>query len=357
MKVKKIDRLFEAFRLLVSILIAFGIALAIISLLSDTPMESVRNFIVGPWESKQRISNILEQMVPYLFTGTAICVMYQANLFNLAGEGVFFITGAISAFLAINFSLPPGINQIAIILVSAIIGGFIMWIPAYLKVKWNANEAVSSIMINYILLYLGRYILLNFMRDPSAIYNMSYQFGVNGRLPNLMQGTRLHFGIIIGLVVVLVAFIFLYKSKKGYEIRVTGQNQNFARYSGISTNKSLLLASIIGGLIVGIGGSTEMMGMYQRFRWEDLPGYGWDGVLVGTLARNNPILVPIASFFLAYLRIGADIVARTSDLPVEFISVIQAIVIMLVGAQMFMASFKHKIIAKSTKVESDGELA
>lgn len=347
MKVKRIDRLFEAFRLLVSILIAFIIALLIISFVSKNPVESVRNFVFGPFDSLSRISNVLEQMIPYLFTGTAICVMYQANLFNLASEGVFFITGAFSAYMAINFNLPPGVNQIAIIIISGLIGMGIMLIPALLKVKWNANEAVSSIMLNYILLYLGRFILLRFMRDDSAIYNMSYPFGANGRLPVILKGTRLHLGIFIGIAVVVLAYIFIYKSKRGYEIRVTGNNTKFGVYSGIKTTSALLLASLVGGLIVGIGGATEIMGMYRRFRWEDLPGYGWDGVLVGTLARNNPLLVPIASFFLAYLRIGADIVARTSDLPVEFISVIQAIVIMLVGAQMFLAGLKHKVVTSN----------
>ena len=357
MKVKSIDRLFEVFRLLVSVLIAFIIALLIISFVSDNPVESVRNFVFGPFDSLTRISNVFEQMIPYLFTGTAICVMYQANLFNLASEGVFFITGAFSAYMAINFNLPPGINQIVIILISGFIGMGIMLIPGLLKVKWNANEAVSSIMLNYILLYLGRFILLRFMRDDSAIYNMSYQFQANGRLPVILQGTRLHLGILIGIAVIVLAYIFIYKTKYGYDIRVTGSNHKFGIYSGINTSRALLIACLVGGLIVGIGGATEMMGMYRRFRWEELPGYGWDGVLVGTLARNNPLLVPFAAFFLAYLRIGADIVARTSDLPVEFISIIQAIVIMLVGAQMFLAGLKHKVITTNiNKARSEGSV-
>ena len=98
-----------------------------------------------------------------------------------------------------------------------------------------------------------------------------------------------------------------------------------------------------------MGGSVEILGMYTRFQWERSPGYGWDGMMVAILAKKNPALVPFAAFFLAYLRIGADVISRTSDVPVEFVNVIQAIVIMFIAAEMFLSGMKHRAITRESR--------
>jgi general nucleoside transport system permease protein len=109
---------------------------------------------------------------------------------------------------------------------------------------------------------------------------------------------------------------------------------------------------VIGGFIAGMGGSIEVLGMYTRFSWQALPGYGWDGVIVAILARNNPLFVPVAAFFLAYLRIGADIMARYSDVPNEFVALIQGTIIILIAASSFLETYRHKLVFKeATRAE------
>jgi simple sugar transport system permease protein len=102
-------------------------------------------------------------------------------------------------------------------------------------------------------------------------------------------------------------------------------------------------------MIAGMGGSIEVLGMYRRFSWQLLPGYGWDGVIVAILARNNPALVPVAAFFLAYLRIGADLMSRTSDVQSEVVAVIQGIMIVLIAAESFLSTYRHKIVFKAAR--------
>jgi ABC-type uncharacterized transport system permease subunit len=111
----------------------------------------------------------------------------------------------------------------------------------------------------------------------------------------------------------------------------------------------MLIAQFIGGFLAGIGGATELLGIYSRFEWAASPGYGWDGFIVATLSRYNPALVPVAAFFLAYLRVGADAMARYTDVPSEVIIMIQAIMIVLISAQGFLAFWKHKILLKGLK--------
>lgn len=351
MSSKRIEKTFELFRTIVAIFIALGIALVVVTFVSENPVDAINKFLLGPLSSTRRFANVIELMIPFTFTALGICTMYQANQFNLIGEGVFFFGGAIATYVAINTDLPVIIHPAVCIIVAGIVGAMFASIPAILKVKWKANEVVSSIMMNYILQFGGLYLFMYHMKDIKSGYNASYLIPTTAKLPVIVPKTRIHFGAIIAIAFIIIVYVFIYKTKWGYAIRLTGANPSFSTYSGITITSVILYSQIIGGFLAGIGGAVEILGIYTRFQWEALPGYGWDGMLVGILAKNNPALVPIAAFFLAYLRVGADIVARSTDVPVEFVSVIQAIVIMLVAAELFLSGLKHKVIVKHSQKE------
>lgn len=347
MNSKKIELRFTLIRTLIAILIAYSLALIIILFASKQPLTAISLFLFGPLTSFRRFANVIEMMIPFIFTGLAITVMQKANSFNVIGEGVFFISGAVSAYIAINTALPAVLSPMVLILVSGILGALIALIPAILKLKWKANELVSSIMMNYILFFFSMYLLNYWMRDINAGYNASYKIPLVSKLPVIIPGTRIHFGLILAIIAVAVISFIMYKTKLGYSITMVGENEKFANYSGIKTVSIILIAQMIGGFLAGVGGSVEILGMYNRFQWEVLTNHGFDGVLVGVLSRKNPLVLPVSAFFLAYMRTGADIAARSTDIPVEFVSVVQAIVLMLVGAQMFLEAWKKRAIVKS----------
>lgn len=351
MNTKQIERRYDLLRTLIAIGIALVLALLVVASISDAPFEAMKNFLIGPLSSFRRFANVIELMIPITFTALGICILFQASQFNLIGEGVFYFSGAVAAWLSLNINLPSGLHAAVVITLAALVGGGIALIPALLKVKWKASEVVSSIMMNYVLYYAGIYVLMYHMKDMASGFNASYIIPETARLPILIPKTRIHAGLILVIIAIVVVYLFLYKSKWGYEIRMTGENKNFAKYSGIKVNRVILTASLLGGIMAGMGGATEILGMYTRFQWEKSPGYGWDGMLVAILAKKNPALVPFAAFFLAYLRIGADVISRTSDVPVEFVQVIQAIVIMFIAAEMFLAGLKHRAITKASRKE------
>lgn len=351
MKTKQIELKYNILRPLFAILIAYIIAFLVIAAASNEPLNAIKLFVLGPLGTPRHFANVIETMIPFIFTGLAIAVMQRANQFNLIGEGIFFLSGAIAAYIAINTNMPKFISPIGIIIISGLFGSVIAMIPAILKIKWKANELVSSIMMNYVLFYLGMYFLNYWMRDMSAGYNASYKIPLVSKLPVIISGTRIHGGFIIAILAVVLVSIMMYKSKLGYELKTVGENENFAKYSGMKIVKITLIAQLIGGFLAGVGGSVEILGMYNRFQWETLTNHGFDGVLVATLARKNPILIPITSFFLAYMRIGADLASRSSDIPVEFVSIVQGIVLLLVGAQLFLDSIKRKEIVKNSEKE------
>jgi len=340
---------FEVVRTALAILIALVIALITILLVSKEPGTALSTFLFGPVSSLRHFGNVLEMMIPLIFTGLAISLMFSAAQFNLGAEGAFFMGGVAASFIAVNWTLPLVIHPIVSILVGGLAGAVICGIPALLKTRWNASELVSSLMFNYLALFLGLYLINYFLRDANAGAMVSYKFAPTSRLIKLIPKTRVHFGLIIAVVMVVICYFYMYRTRWGYRTRLTGLNDSFARYSGIKTTSVIISSQIIGGMIAGMGGSIEVLGMYRRFSWQQLPGAGWDGVIVAILARNNPALVPVGAFFLAYLRIGADLMARTSDVQSEVVAIIQGVMIVLIAAESFLSTYRHKIVFKAAR--------
>ncbi|MGL6173390.1 MAG: ABC transporter permease [Cellulosilyticaceae bacterium] len=343
------ERKFELMRTLVSVFIAIVLAFGIILLVSEQPMEALVTFVAGPLQSKRYIGNIIEMAIPLIFSGLAMSVVFQASLFNLGAEGIFFISAALSSAVAIFIPMPTVFHQIAVIGVGALVGAMVAAIPGFLKAKWNASELVTSLMLNNIVFGLGLYFLNYKLRDVNAMSVVSYKFSETALLPRIIPGTRIHAGLIIALITVIIVYLILYKTKWGYEIRMTGLNKEFAKYSGINTFKVIILAHLISGFVAGMGGAVEVMGMYKRFEWTYLPGYGFDGALIAMLARNNPLGVIGSALFLAYIRVGADLVARLSDVPAEMVSILQGVIILLISAERFLHSYKQKMVLKEVK--------
>ncbi|MBN2875628.1 MAG: ABC transporter permease, partial [Spirochaetales bacterium] len=319
------------------------------------PGDALSKFIFGPIDSLRHFGNVIELMIPLTFTGIAISVMFSAAQFNLGAEGGFFIGAIGASFVAINFNLPPIIHPAVAILSGGLVGALFCGVPAALKVRWGASELVSSLMFNYIALFFGLFLINYVMRDVNAGAMVSHQFKTTALLSKLVPKTRISFGLVIAVLLIAAATLFMHRTRWGYRIRLTGANADFARYSGINTNAVVLYSQVLGGFIAGAGGSIEVLGMYTRFSWQALPGYGWDGIIVAILARNNPLFVPVAAFFLSYLRIGADIMARYSDVPNEFVALIQGTIIILIAASSFLARFRHRMVFREATRASAAE--
>ena len=342
---------FGLVKFVLAILLAFAISFVILLFTTKEPVAAIVNLLIGPLTSVRRFSTVIETMIPITFAGVAVAIMFRANQFNLAAEGSIFLGALFGAIVAINMPGNTFIVKAIAILVGGLIGSVVCFIPGLLKVKYKASELVSSIMLNSIALYLGLYIFSMVAKDPNSAFAASYQIAKGTSLLKVLPGTRLHSGIIIVFVVVILAYIYMYKTKWGYKLRAVGSNSSFAKTIGVNTGSVILSAQLIGGFIAGMGGAVEMLGIYTRFQWVALPGYGFDGVIVATIARNNPLFVPIAAFLLSYLRIGADYMYRQGDVASEIVAIIQGLVIILVSAEAFLATYKHKLVTMDSKIQ------
>lgn len=340
---------FEILRTVVSVLAAILISFGIIFLVSKEPVNAITQLLIGPLRNKRSLGNVVEAMIPLVFTGTGVCIMFSANQINLAGEGAFHIGGLVSAVIVLKFAMPAGISPVIALLLAALAGAIFAAIPAIMKITTTASELVLSLMINYIALYFANYVLNYFIRDPES-GSASYRLPQEAKLFTLISGTRIHVGLLIAIMVAILASVFLYRTKSGYELRLCGENEAFAKYSGISIAKVIIISQLLGGFVAGLGGGVEMLSpIYTRFSWTSLLGYGWDGIIICTLVKKNPIYTPAAALFLAYLRTGASIMARQTDVTLEIVQITQGIIILLIMAEQLLSKYKHKLIAREAK--------
>jgi len=343
---------FEILRTSMAIFIAIGISLVLIILVSDAPLVALRDLFFGPLTSLRRFGNVIELTIPLIITGLAVSLIFSSGQINLSTEGAFFFGGIVAMMVALAIPMPSYIHFFAAMILAGITGAIVVTIPAYLKEKTGSSEIVSSLMLNYILFFLGSYILYYYFKDPEAGINASYLFPDTFRLSVLVPGTKIHTGLFLSLISVFLGYIFLFKTSTGYKIRMVGANKMFSKYTGMKVFKITLLSQIVGGFIAGVGGAIQLAGMYKRFNWVALPGYGWDGIIVSTLAKGNPLYVPFAAFFIAYIRTGAAIMSRgESGVPTELIAITQGVIIILIVAQQFLAKYKNKMIYKESKLE------
>lgn len=321
-------------------------------------LEALETMLVRPFIrsngaiSTKNITDILASTVPIIFTGLATCVMFSANQFNLGSEGGIMLGAFVTGLVAIYAPLPAGVLPFVAILAGAVATGLIMLIPAVLKAKLGVSEMVNSLMMNYIIQYMILFLINGYLKDTSKGQLQTQNYQAAASLPELVSnGSKLSWGFVIALIVTVLIWFFMYRTKWGYSIRMIGINQDFSKYSGMNVAAIIIIAQVIGGLLAGMGGGIEQLGRYTCYDWMALPGYGWTGVTVAILAGNNPAYVPLAAFFMAYLDKGCSLMSTYYPIPAQLIDIIQAVVFLFFAAEQFLSRYRQKLVVQSAEEE------
>ena len=350
---KRIHLLVDSVKMVLIIAIACALVSLIVFTVSEDPWNAIYNFFVGPFTTLRRIGNIVEAAAPLMFTALGVIIIFGAGQFSMISEGSFFIGTAGAMMVAISCELPAGIHPMAAILFAGILGALVALIPALLKMKWNVSELVTSIMMNYVVQFFVIYLVTYFYRESESSSLCSVLFQDTATLPTIVDGTRIHAGVVLGLSVCVIMWLVMYRTSFGTALRITGDNSQFAKYSGLRVTGIMVAAQCIAGFIAGIGGGAELLGMYTRFKWTSTPGYGWTGIVVALLARKNPLMVPLAAAFIAYMNVGADIMARNSDVGREMVDIIQGVMMLLIAADALLQGWKQRMIVEAAKAEKE----
>lgn len=322
-------------QLLVTVAVAAAVVLVVLvpfALSQPEPLAVLESFLIGPLDSVRHLGNIAEVATPMAFTGLAATVIFRSGLFNLGIEGGFFLGGLGATAAALLLPLPGSAAPLLAIMIGAAVGSLACTIPGYLRIRHDASEMVTSLVLNYAILFGGVFILNYMLRDPAAGTLMSYRIPAEARLERLLPGTRLNSGAIVAVAACLAAGVWLFMTRSGLNLRIVGTSPGFAAHLGLPSARILMAAQVVGGLIAGMAGAIEVLGLYPRFSWTQLPGLGWTGIIVGILARENPFLILPAALFLGYLQVGGNILAQNVGIPSEVVGLITAAIMLSVTA-------------------------
>jgi general nucleoside transport system permease protein len=317
---------------LIAILISFAIGAIIMLATGNNPIEAYGALLRGAFGSPLAVGRTLLNATPLIFTGLAVAVAFRAGLFNIGGEGQFFI-GAITAAVAGVYLGSLGVFGMVLALAACVVTGF-LWgaIPGFLKAYFGAHEVITTIMLNFVAIYLATYLALNPFRSEGLVPGTE-AIDLTARIPFIGLGLgRANYGFVFGLVAALLVYLFLWRTKRGFEIRAVGLSPGAASYAGMRIGLNTVLALAIGGSLAALGGGEEVLGVYGKMSIPFVTGLGFTGIGVALLGRNHPAGVVLGALLFGGLTSGAQEMQFATDVPLQLATVIGAIILLLVTA-------------------------
>jgi len=319
------------------LLLALAIGGLVILASGKNPLAAYRALFVGALGNRIAIANTLDRSTVLILAGLAAVMAFTTSVNNLGIEGQLYMGAFAAAWVGFGVHGLPQPLHVALALAASAIGGA-LWglLPIWLKIRWQVEEIVTTLMFNYIAQLFTAYLVAFPFASKSTFLPGTEEVLASARLPRLMRGTVLNVGFFIALALVLAVFWFLFRTKQGYELRMVGLNRRFAAYAGMPVRRSALLGMLLSGALAGIGGGAIILGFFGRFVTGFSSGYGWDGIVICLLARNNPIAVVPAALFYAALANGSLEMQAITKVPSTVVGTVKGIIMFLVTARVFL---------------------
>lgn len=334
-----------------AIILALFLGGILIALAGGNPFRSYAHIAGASFGSVGVLSDTIVKATPIIMTALACSVAFRMKLWNIGAEGQF-IMGAFgaSAIVLSQVLLPetPRWIFIFVMMLAGMAAGAIWgFIPGYLKAKFNVNEIISSLMLNYIAVAWVNFWI--FAVWTEAGFQMSPKFPANAWLPRLIdysdkipsfRGLTTHMGLLFGVVAAIILWLIVFRSRWGYEIRLIGDNPQAARYAGISISKNIIWVMMLSGALAGLGGMSEVSGMVHRLQTAPIAaGYGFTGIIVAWLSKLNPLVIIFVSILF-----GALILAGREIQPSGIPKMIQGIILVCLIASDFLLRYRICIV-------------
>jgi simple sugar transport system permease protein len=300
--------------------------------LGKNPVEGLAAFFWEPISSLQGWAEVGVKVTPLLLIAIGLAVCYRASVFNIGAEGQLVLGAIAGGWAALHMndgSSSGGVAMIAVALVAGMLGGM-FWaaITTLLRDRFNTSEILVSLMLVYVAQLLLSYLVHGVLMDPDgANFPQSKLLDDGFLLPIIMQGTRLHFGIVLALLASGLGWIFLSRSFSGFKLQVGGMAPLAARYAGFSSRKSLWTSMMICGALAGLAGVCEVLGPVGQLTPTISPGYGFAAIIVAYVGRLHPIGVIFSSFIMALFYIGGELSQSRLGMPNAITGVFQGILL------------------------------
>ncbi|MEP7381386.1 MAG: ABC transporter permease [Gemmatimonadota bacterium] len=330
------------------LILAVVLAVAIVLLLAA--VLALSGFAVGPalgalvrgaaGSGYAIFSATLVRATPLILTGLAVALAFKGGILNIGAEGQLLAGAAVAAAVALGTGDSLGAGALVLALFAAA-GGGAAWaaIPAWLRRRFGVLEVISTIMMNFVALYLVGYLVRGPLQEPTRVYPQSSTLPAATHLPTLVPGTRLHAGFAIAVVASCCAWYVVRNLAAGFRLRVVGVNPEAAASAGgIDVPAVTMRTFLLSGALAGLAGGVELTGVTYALYENISPGYGYTAIAVALLAGLHPGLVIVSGVFLGALEAGAAAMQREAGVPLVLVSVVEAsIILAIVGARAILA--------------------
>lgn len=339
--------------LLLSVVLAFVIGAVILAIAGFSPGKAYLAMLNGAFSSARHIGDLLEYAMVLCLCGLACVLGARVGIFNVGGEGQLLL-GAIAACQVGVWldGLTPWLVLPLAALAAMAVGGLYALIPGVLKVKVKVNEVITTIMLNTVAASFCQYLAKGPWKNANKNMvaateqlNARYWFG------GLIGGSNLSTAILAAAVLALVIWYVMQKTSRGYEMKLSGQNERFARFIGIRTSRLVLVCMLLSGALCGLVGMFRVYGAEHLFRDSISRDYYFEGLMVAMIARYQPLAVVFLSLFFAALKIGAQGMELAAGVPNQIYLIIQTVVIFLMAAESGLFGALQNRVRKGKEAE------
>lgn len=320
--------------LVISVLLAFVIGGVILRLTGFDPFEAYGAMISGAFDSARHVGDFLEYAMVLCICGLACVLGARVGIFNVGGEGQLLLGAIFACQVGIWMDgMPPWIVIPAAALAAMIVGGLYAMIPGVLKVKVKVNEVITTIMLNTIAAYLCQYLAKGPWKNANknmvaATEQLNAQYWFSG----VIKRSSLTTAIFAAAVIAFIVWYVMEKTSTGYEMKITGQNPRFARFSGLKTDSIIIICMVISGAMCGLVGMFRVYGVEHLYRDSVSRDYYFEALMVAMIAQYRPVTVIFLSLFFAVLKIGAQGM-ELIGVPSQIYLIIQTVVIFFMAAE------------------------
>lgn len=346
----KRKRVYTLLRTLCAFLLALVLGGIVFLMAGFSPIQVYKLIVKGAFGSGEAILTTLSYATPLIFTGLAFAFAQHAKVMNLGTEGQLYIGGMVAALIGGYLPVLPRVIFVPVILmVSCLAAGLYGGIAGFLSNRFGANMVIVTLMQNYVAQLFCSYLVNNPLVDEQGIARTA-KLPPEACIGRLVEGHYLSASIVIGVLLVALIWFLLNRTKLGYRLHFMGTNRVSAETAGLHVDRMLLVTLLISGALAGCCGATQVMGVQFRFTDGFSGGYGFEGIAVAALAGNDPLMVLLSAILWGGLKSGASAVNRIASIPMDVISIIQALIVVFMVAPKLMdtlcAPLKRLLLAQ-----------
>lgn len=330
---------------LLSVILGLLVGAIVIALAKINPFTAFKAILVGSFGSKYTFTETLVFATPLILISVGLIIAFKMNFWNIGAYGQYIIGAVASSYFAlfISSNLPKPLLLTIMTLAGLAGGAFWALIPALLKAYWEVNEVISTLLLNYVSLYFLKYLMYGHWRDPrSHGFPLSKTFADNAQLYKIIPNSRVHLGLIFGIIAAFVVWFIIKKTKFGYETRIIGGSKQAALYAGINVKKNIVIAMLISGALAGLAGMAQISGVIHLLQIEINPDYGYTAIIAAWLSYLEPFAAIFVSLLLGALAAGGYQIQITMQVPFGIVSVIESsILFALIGSEILLRYSIH----------------